>query len=141
MAMKQGSTRELRQGGSGDELLFEELAEQERLAAERLGSGVTGEEVGEFVPEDGDAGGLESDDGDSGFDLGFEMVENLEELRLGAIEHAEVVERASAAELDSGDADAESGGLQDFDGGPCGRGQEVVVEGVRPEQDGRSVRG
>ena len=115
--------------------MFEEFAEQERLFAQGLGALVVREEVEEFVAEDGDAAGLEPDDGDSGFDLGLELVEDVEEQGFGAVEHAEVVERASAAEVGLRDEDAVSGGLEDFDGGAGGGGEEVVVEGVGPEED------
>jgi hypothetical protein len=135
VSVEQGFARELRKLRVGREFLFEELAEQERLFAQDLGALVVREEVEEFVAEDGDAAGLEADDGDSGFDLGGERVENVEEQGLGAIKHAEVVERASAAEVGLGDEDAESGGFEDFDGGAGGLGEEVVVEGVGPEED------
>ena len=78
------------------------------------------EEVEEFVAEDGDAAGLESDDGDSGFDLGLELVEDFEEQPFGAVEHAEVVEGAAAAEVGLREEDAVSGGFEDFDGGAGG---------------------
>jgi hypothetical protein len=133
VSVEQGFARELRKLRVGREFLFEELAEQERLFAQDLGALVVREEVEEFVAEDGDAAGLEADDGDSGFDLGG--VENVEEQGLGAIKHAEVVERASAAERGARDEDAVSGGLEDFDGGAGRGGAEVVVEGVGPEED------
>jgi hypothetical protein len=140
VSVEQGFAWELRELRVGSEVLFEELAEQERLFAQGLGALVVREEVEEFVAEDGDAAGLESDDRDSGFDLGGDRVENVEEQGLGAIEHAEVVERASATERGSGDEDAVSGSLEDFDGGAGGGRAEVVVEGVGPEEDrgGRS---
>jgi hypothetical protein len=96
-----------------------------------------GEEVEKFVAEDGDTAGFKADDGDAGIDLGGKFVEDLEQERLGAVEHAVVVERASAAEVGAGDDDAEAGGLKDFDGGLGGGGVEVVVESVGPEEDGR----
>ena len=98
VSVEQGFARELRELRVGSEFLLEEFAEQEGLFAQGLGAFVVREEVEEFVAEDGDAAGLESDDGDSGFDLGRECVEDVEEQGLGAVEHAEVVERASAAE-------------------------------------------
>ena len=98
VSVDEGFARELRERRVGSEFLFEKFAEQERLLAQGLGALVVGEQVEEFVAEDGDATGLESDDGDSGFDLGGECVENVEEQGFGAVEHAEVVERASAAE-------------------------------------------
>ncbi len=119
-------------------MLLEEFAEEESLFAQGLGARVVGEEVREFVAKDGDAAGFESDDGDSGFDLGLELVEDVEQQSLGAVEHAEVVEGASAAEVGLGDDDAKSGGFEDIDGGAGGGGEEVVVKGVGPEKDGRN---
>ena len=100
-----------------------------------------GKQVDEFVTEDGDAAGLEADDGDSGFDFGREFVEDLKQERLGAVEHAVVVERASAAEIGLGDDDSEACGFQDFDGGFGGGGMEIVVESVGPEEDRRASSG
>jgi hypothetical protein len=117
------------------EFSLEEFAEQESLLAQGLGAVVVGEEVEEFVAEDGDAAGLESDDGDAGFDFGFELIEDFEQEALGAVEHAEVVERAAAAEVGLRNRDSVSGGFEDFDGGAGGGGVEIVVEGVGPEED------
>jgi hypothetical protein len=60
---------------------------------------------------------------------------------LGAVEHAEVVEGAAAAEIGLGEEDAVSGGFEDFDGGAGGGGVEIVVEGVGPEEDGGFLGG
>jgi hypothetical protein len=98
-----------------------------------LGSLVVGEKVEEFVPEDGYAAGFQANDGNSSFDFGREFVEDLKQERLSAVEHAVVVERASAAEVGFWDGDLEAGGFQDFDGGFGGRRLEIVVEGVGPE--------
>ena len=98
---------------------------------------VVGEEIEQFVAEDGDAAGLESDDGDSGFDLGGKFVEDVEQQGLGTVEHAEVVEGAAAAEIGLREDDAVSGGFEDFDGGFGGFGVEVVIESVGPEENGR----
>jgi hypothetical protein len=56
---------------------------------------------------------------------------------LRAVEHAEVVERAAAAEIGLREEDAVSGGFEDFDGGYGGGGEEIVVEGVGPEENRR----
>jgi hypothetical protein len=93
------------------------------------------EEVREFVAEDGHAGGFQTDYGYSSFDFGFELVEDFKEQSLRAVEHAEVVEGASAAEVGLRDQDAESGGFEDLDGGAGGLGEEVVVERVGPEEN------
>jgi len=135
VAMEKSFAGELRERGVAG-VVLEKLAEQEGLLAQGLGALVVGEEVEEFVAEDGDAAGLEADDGDSGFNFGFELVEDFEQKALGAIEHAEVVEGTAAAEIGLRYRDAEAGGLEDFDGGAGGGGSEVVVESVRPEENG-----
>ena len=61
--------------------------------------------------------------------------------RLGAVEHAVVVERASATEVGFGHDDSEACGFEDFDGGFSGAGLEIVVESVGPEENRRSLRG
>jgi hypothetical protein len=43
---------------------------------EGAGARVVGEEVAEFVAEDGDAARFEADDGNAGGDLGFELIED-----------------------------------------------------------------
>jgi hypothetical protein len=105
-----------------------------------LRAGVVGKEVREFVAEDSYTGRFQSDYGDAGFDLGLELVEDFQEQAFGAIQHAEVVQGASAAEIGVGNEDAESGSFQDLDSGTGGLGEEVVVEGVGPEKNlgGRS---
>src|SRR5579872_6445037 len=135
VAVEQGLARKLRERGTSTQFLFEEFAEQESLLAQGLSACIVRKEVDQFVAEDGDAAGFESDDGDAGFDFGLELVEDFEQKAFGAVEHAEVVEGASATEVRLGNEDAESGGLENFDGGAGGRGQEVVVEGVGPEEN------
>jgi hypothetical protein len=102
---------------------------------------VVGKEVEEFVTKDRDAAGLEADDGNAGFDFGGEFVQDLKQKRAGTVEHAEVVKRAPAAEIGSWDDDPEAGGFEDIDGGLRGRGLEIVIESVGPEENGRSLRG
>ena len=69
---------------------FEEFTEQEGLARKGLCAFVVGKEVDEFVAENGDATGFEADEGNAGFDGGPEFVEDPEQERLGAVEHAAV---------------------------------------------------
>lgn len=114
----------------------EELAEEEGLAGEALGVLGGGEEVGEFIAEDGGATGFEDDHGKSGLDVGAHDVHELVEPAFGGGDEAVVVEGASAAEVLHGDDDAEAGVFEDIDGGHEGFGHEVVVEGVGEEEDG-----
>src|SRR5208282_3648884 len=120
--------------------LLEKFTEQEDLLREGLRAFVFGEKVREFVAEDGGAARFEDDDGRSGFDFREKLVHDLEEQVLGAVEHADVVERAAAAEVGARDGDVEAGGLEDFGGSFGGRGEEVVVERVGPEEDCVSSR-
>jgi hypothetical protein len=117
VSVEQGVAGELRKLCVGSEILLEELAQEECLLAESLGAFVVGEQINEFVAEDGDAAWFEADNGDSGRDLGLELVEDFEKQTFGAVEHAEIVEGASAAEIRTGDQDTESGGFEDLDGG------------------------
>ena len=86
----------------------EELAEEEGLVAEFLRARIVGEEVGELVAEDGGAAWFEDDDGCASCELRGEGVEGFEEIFFGGVEHAEVVERAAAAEMLCGERDAEA---------------------------------
>ena len=122
-------------------VLDEELAEEEGLVAEFGGAGIVGEEVGEFVAEDGGAAWFEDDDGCAGGELRSECVESFEEILFCGVEHAEVVKRTATAEVTIGQCDAEAGGGEDLMGGAHGGGVEVVVEGVGPEEDVGCVGG
>jgi hypothetical protein len=132
--MEQGAAIELRERRFA-RVALEKFAEQEGLLAQGLGAFVVGEQVHEFVAENGDATGFQSHDWDARFDLWLELIEDFEQQRLRAIEHAEVIEGASAAEIGLRDEDAVSGGFENFDGGFGGRGQEVIVEGVGPQEN------
>src|ERR1700688_2970243 len=61
VSVEQSLALELRKGRVSG-VVFQELAEQKRLAGESLGALVVREEVDEFVAENGDAAGLEADD-------------------------------------------------------------------------------
>src|SRR5579859_2750422 len=76
----------------------EKFTEQECEGFELLRGGVAGKEVGHLVAEDGDAAGLEADDGSSGGDLGLQRGEHLFQQRARGAQHAEVVKWAAAAE-------------------------------------------
>ena len=106
------------------------------MLRKRLGAFVLREKVGEFVAEDGGAARFEDDDGRCGFDFGEKLVHDLEEQALGAVECADVVERPSAAKMRARDEDVEARGFEHFGGSFRGRGQEVVIESVGPEEDG-----
>src|SRR5437764_14237123 len=105
MSVQQGVAGELRKLCVGTEILLEELAQEECLLAEGLSALVMREEVDQLIAENGDTAGLEAYHGDSGRDLGLELVEDFEKQTFGAVEHAEITDGASAAELGTGDQD------------------------------------
>src|SRR5208282_413813 len=76
---------------------FEEFTEKKSLTRQGLGPRVMGKKVHELVSKDANATRFEADDRNTGFDLRREFVEDLEQKGLGTVEHAMVVERASAA--------------------------------------------
>jgi hypothetical protein len=94
------------------------------------------EEINKLVSEDGHAARFESHHRDAGFNLGLESIENFEQQRFRAVEHPEIVERASTAEVGLRDAYLESCGLEDLNSSFRRAREEVVVEGVGPEEDG-----
>src|SRR5208282_532133 len=59
--------------------LFEKLAQQEDLSRQGMCALVLGEEIGQFVAENGGAAWFEDDDGRFGFDFGEQRVHGLEE--------------------------------------------------------------
>jgi hypothetical protein len=140
VSMKESLTGELRKLGVGAELLLEEFAEQKRLLAQGSRAPVVREKVDEFVAEDGNAAWLQADYGNSGLNLWFELVEDFQKEALGTVKHAEIVKRASAAEVRARDEYVEPRGLEDLDGSFGSRGEEVVVECVGPEEDLGSLR-
>jgi hypothetical protein len=60
---------------------------------------------------------------------------------LRAVEHAKIVERATAAKICARKNYVISSGFENIDRGFGGRGQEIVVEGVGPQENGAAVRG
>src|SRR5436190_22651478 len=91
-------------------------------------------EVDELVAKNRGAAWFQNDHRSTGIDLLFESSKDLLEIVLGLVEHSIVVERPAAAQLCLRNRKAESHLLQDV-GSSHGRfWEEVIVEGVRPEQ-------
>ena len=132
VAVEQDVAGELRRLITGD-TLFEEFAKEEGLTAQLAGAGMVGEEILEFVAEDRGAAGFEDDDGVSSVDLRPESLEDSLYILLRLVEHSEVVEGASAAEVALRDFDGAAGVGEDFERSLTGLGMIVVVEGVGPE--------
>ena len=66
----------------------------------RLGvASIVGEQVQRFLAEDAGTTGLEHDDGRVRLELRGERIEHAQQISSGAVEHAEVIERTTAAEM------------------------------------------
>src|SRR5215475_2804357 len=104
-----------------------------------MGLRAIGKEVQEFVAKHGGAAGLKNDDGNAGSDLGFEDVECAKEQFLRPVQHAKIIQRSSATDVLSRHPYTVSDVFEDFDG--CGRRfrMEIVIEGIRPEDDRSSL--
>src|ERR1700756_2910756 len=121
MAVDDGLAPELRER---DQLAVavEKFAEEDGLPRETLGALVPGEEIAEFVAEDSDAAGFEADDGNAGFDLRGERVEDAEEQVFARSGHPEIEKRGSATEIAGGQFHAEADVLEDLDSSFRGAG-------------------
>ena len=123
-------------------VFYKKFAKKERLSAELESAWIVRQQIGEFIAEDAGAAWFEDDDRGSVLQLRSQYVEDLEEVLLRGVEHAEVVEWTAATEMLLGEMDAETCVGEDLVCGTHGGGMEVVVEGVGPEKDvGGAIRG
>src|SRR5579871_3136139 len=91
---------------------LQKFAEKECLAPELLGSQVPWKQVAQFVTEDRCAARLQHHDGHPGLNLRAENFHDSLKIFLGLLEQAEIVERASTAQMNARNADAESRRVQ-----------------------------
>ena len=114
---------------------FEEITEEESLAAEAGGASVVWKEVAELVTEDTGTGRFEEDHGQPGVDFGAQTVENAQEIAAGFGQETEVIEGASAAEVMAGNLHVEACAFEDLPGSVQGLRMVIVVPGVGPEEN------
>src|SRR5580700_3725840 len=119
---------------------FEEFAEQKSLARQSLRTFVARKEVEEFIAKDGDTARLQADHWNARLDLRREFVENPEQEGLGTIEHAVIVERAPTAQVRPWHHHPEASRFENLDRRLGGARLKIIVERVRPEEYGRSLR-
>ena len=86
-----------------------------------------------FVAEHRDARGLEPYHRDAASNGIIELVQRSSQDALGGVDHPEIVERASAADVFGGDNHVEPGFLQHLGGRQRRVGEEVIVERIGPE--------
>src|SRR5437868_2508056 len=96
MRMDDGFTLKLRRAIIG--FVDQKFAEQKSLAFESLRFSILAEQVGHLIAKDGDAAWFDSDDGRASFNVGAQSGQRLFQRGFGLVEHAEVIERATAAE-------------------------------------------
>src|SRR5258705_927250 len=107
MAVKQNRSGQLRRP-IARRVVFQQLAQEKRLAPQPLRARVVREEIPQLVAKDGRAARLEHDDRQAGVDVRTDLLENALEVQLRAIEEPKVVERPPAAEIAVWHADAEA---------------------------------
>src|SRR2546426_8544075 len=107
MTMKQNRAGQLRRPVAR-RVVFQELAQEKRLAPQPLRARVVREEIPQLVAKDGRAARLEHDDRQAGVDVRTDLLENALEVQLGAIEEPKVIERSPATEMAFRHADAEA---------------------------------
>src|SRR5438132_403335 len=137
MRMDDGLALELGRAVIG--LVDQKFAKQIRLAFELLRCKIVAQQIGHLVTKHGDAARLNSNDRRSGFDVSAQSGQCLFQRGFGLIEHAEVIERTPTAERLLRNSYLITRVLQNFNGGFGDRRMEVIAEGIRPENDWRSV--
>src|SRR5471030_1846478 len=98
MSMKQNFGGKLRRLPIGS-VFLQEFTEQDGLTLQPLCSRIGGKEVAKFVAKDGCATWLQHDHRKSGINCTAQRNEDTLQILFGTIQHAKVVERASAAEM------------------------------------------
>ena len=116
-------------------LAREEIGQQHRAVSKRRRILRVGHQIVELVLEHGGAARLEDHDRKPFGQVRAHAVQDAIEVAARVVEHAEVVERPPAAEPVRRDDDLVAGGLEHVDGRHQGVGEEVIVEGVGPEDD------
>ena len=112
---------------------FEKLGQQEGLTAQPHRARIVWKQIAELVPEDRRAAWLEHDHRYARIDRLAELLQDRAQIRLRAIEQAEVVQRTTATERASRNRHGKTGGLEDLERRPAGFGMKGVVERVDPQ--------
>ncbi len=114
-------------------LLVQELRQQEHLFAQPPSPFVVREEIQQFVAEGRDTGRLETDHRRARIDGPGQHLHAVLEAAASGIQHAEVVERPSAAHEAARHLDLETGRIQHLRRGIQRLRMEMVVERIRPQ--------
>src|SRR5882724_33524 len=131
MSMHNGFAFELRWAVVG--LIDEKFAQQIGLALEFLGFKIFAQKVGHLIAKDRDAAWFDSDDRRACLNITPQGGQRLFQRGFRLVEHAEVIERASATECLLRNFYLIAGVLQDFNSGFGDIGMEIVTERIRPE--------
>ena len=87
-------------------MALEKLAEKKRLASQLHGARIPRKQIAQFVAKDGCAARFQHDDGHARVNSRAQNGQNLLQILLGLVEHAEIVERPSAAQVACGTRDS-----------------------------------
>src|SRR2546430_16038420 len=86
-------------------LSLKELAEHKCLLLEPPGAFIVREEIRQFIAEDSHTARLKPNNGCTHVDFGLQRVQYLAQEPFGGVEHPEIIERATTAQLLLGDDD------------------------------------
>src|SRR5437016_6966176 len=137
MSMDQGFALELWWMVVG--LLDQEFAEQESLLAKPFSILIVRHQVCHFIAEHRDATWLQAYDRQACGDVRPQRFEHLVKQFFGGIQHAKVVERASTTENIFGNDHLIPSMFQHFNRSLGDVGTKVIIEGVGPKHDLRTV--
>src|SRR5947209_11829010 len=115
--------------------LLQEFAQQKGLLREPLGTRVFGKKIKKLVPKYRRAARLEHHDWHPGFDLGSKRIQSPQQLFLGSVQHAEIIERSAATQGCARYCHVKSRRFENVNRRLGGVRMEIVVEGIRPEHD------
>src|ERR1700719_3395403 len=131
VTMQQDLSRKVRRFVAGS-MVFKELTQKKRLAAQTGAPWMIWEQILEFVAENRSAARLENHDRCGSINWSREHFEDALEVFLGSMKHAKIVERTPTAYLLMGDGYCEASVREDLE--RCLRclRMEVIIEGVHP---------
>ena len=110
MSVQQNFSRQPRWFVPG-RLPLQEFTQEKCLVSQSLRTRILREKITELVPKYGSATRFEDDDGRAGVNLFTQSLQNPAQIFLGRIQHAEIIEWASAAEMTARNTHVETGAL------------------------------
>src|SRR5712691_723157 len=121
-------------------LVLEKLAEEKRLTSQPGGARIRREQIAELIAKDGSTTRLQHDDWDARINLDAQGTHDSLQVFLGSVEHAEIVQRSPAAQMNLGDSHLETRALKYFQRRAARIWMKIIVKRVRPQNNLALVR-